>query len=425
MRRIAMLLALVLLGAAFAQARISFYYPVGVAGPLARVIEGYVTEFETEHPDIRVDPNFGGNYQENQAAVVAAIEAGNPPDTAVLLSTQLFTLLDLDAIDSFEELIAEDPEGQELVEDVFPAFMANSTLDGEVWSIPFQRSTPIMYYNRDAFEEAGLDPDSPPETWEELVEMGQQLTVTNDAGRVERYGVMIPNETFGAWLFEGLVIQAGGILHDPDDGCTVHADDPDTREALQFLVDLGEEHGIAPEGIVRWGTTPNDFVAGNTAMMYHSTGSLGFVRDNADFEFGTAFQPQGERYGVPTGGANFYLFSGQDPEQREATWTFIKWMTSPEMAARWSRDSGYVAHRESAWELPEMQEYVEENPQAVTARDQLEYAEPEFATYRLQEVYDVINEAIGQAALGNVTVDEALENAQAEIDRILAPVCDD
>lgn len=419
----AALLVVMILGTALAQTQISFYYPVGVSGPLARVIEGYVAEFEQEHPEIDVEPVFGGNYQENQAAVVTAIQSGNPPDTAVLLSTQLFTLLELDAIDSFEQLLAGDSEGKALIEDVFPAFMANSTLEGEVWSIPFQRSTPVMYYNKNAFREAGLDPEDPPQTWEELVEYGQQLVVEGRGDRIERYGVMIPNETFGAWLFEGLVIQAGGILHDPGDGCTVNVDAPATEEALQFLVDLGQEHNVAPEGIVRWGTTPNDFVAGNTAIMYHSTGSLGFVRSNADFDYGTAFQPQGERFGVPTGGANFFIFRGQDQERREATWTFIKWMSSPEMAARWSMDSGYVAHRQSSWELPEMQEYVAENPQALTARDQLQYAKPEFSTYRLQEVYDVINRALGQASLGDVTVDEAVETAQREIDRILAPVC--
>lgn len=422
MKRLLLVVAL-LLGLAHAQTRITFYYPVGVAGPLARVIEGYVQEFEAEHPDINVEPVFGGNYQENQAAVVAAIRAGTPPDTAVLLSTQLFTLLELNAIDTFDELIAADPEGQELIDGFFSAFMLNSTFDGSVWSIPFQRSTPVMYFNKGAFREAGLDPENPPQTWEELVEVGQALTRRGDGGRVEQWGVSIPNETFGAWLFEGLVIQAGGILHNPDDGCTVNANDPATKRALQFLVELSQEHEVSPQGIIRWGTTPNDFVAGNSAIVYHSTGSLGFIRNNADFEFGTAFQPQGERYGVPTGGANFYIFRDQDPARRDATWTFIKWMTSPEMAARWSIDSGYVATREASWELPIMQEYTAQFPQALTARDQLQYAQPEFSAYSLQEVYDVLNQAIGQAVLGSATVDQALETAQAEIDAILAPVC--
>lgn len=101
----------VLLGIGLAQSTtITFYYPVGVAGPLARFIEGYVQEFEAKNPDIKVNTVFGGNYEENQAKVVAAIRAGNPPDTAILLSQQLYTLLAMDAIEPFDAYIAKDPE---------------------------------------------------------------------------------------------------------------------------------------------------------------------------------------------------------------------------------------------------------------------------------------------------------------------------
>ncbi len=406
------------------QTVITFYYPVGVAGPLARFIEGYVRDFERQNPGIRVNTVFGGNYEENQAKVVAAIKAGNPPDTAILLSQQLYTLLSLDAIEPFDPYLAKDPELKRAVQDFFPAFMMNSTLDGKVYSLPFQRSTPILYYNKEAFREAGLDPERPPTTWDELVEYAKRLTKRDAQGRVVRYGVAIPTEDRSTWLLEGLGIQAGGLLYDPAGrGCKVLVDTEPVRKAMQFKADLARKHGVSPEGVIAWGTTPGDFAAGKVAMIYHSTGSLGFIRNNARFPFGTAFQPKLVRYGVPTGGANFYLFKGSDPGKREATLRFIKFMTSPELQARWSIDSGYVAARRSSWNLPLMREYVREWPQALTAREQLAYAKAELPVYNLQQVKDIIAEAEQAVVLGRKEVREATREAQRRVDEALRPFC--
>lgn len=424
MKRIGIgLLALLGLGLG-QQTTITFYYPVGVAGLLARFIESYVSDFEKQNPQIRVNTVFGGNYEENQAKVVAAIRAGNPPDTAILLSQQLHTLLAMDAIESFDPYIARDPELKKAVQDFFPAFMMNSTLDGKVWSLPFQRSTPILYYNKEAFREAGLDPEKPPTTWEELVEYAKRLTKRDAQGRVVRYGVAIPTEDRSTWLLEGLVIQAGGLLYDPaGKGCKVLVDTEPVRKAMQFKADLARKHGVSPEGVIAWGTTPGDFAAGKVAMIYHSTGSLGFIRTNARFAFGTAFQPKLVRYGVPTGGANFYLFKGSDPAKREATLRFIKFMTSPELQARWSIDSGYVAARRSSWNLPLMRDYVRQWPQALTAREQLAYAKAELPVYNLQQVKDIIAEAEQAVVLGRKEVREATREAQRRVDEALKPFC--
>ncbi|MGC8905704.1 ABC transporter substrate-binding protein [Thermus sp.] len=403
---------------------ITFYYPVGVAGPLARFIEGYVAEFEKRNPDIEVKTVFGGNYEENQAKVVAAIKAGTPPDTAILLSQQLFTLLSMDAIEPFDPYLSKDPELKQAVGDFFPAFMMNSTLDGKVYSLPFQRSTPILYYNKEAFKEAGLDSEKPPATWEELVEYAKKLTKRDAQGRVVRYGVAIPTEDRSTWLLEALVIQAGGLLYDPQGrGCKVLVNTEATRQAMQFKRDLAALHKVSPEGVIAWGTTPGDFAAGKVAMIYHSTGSLGFIRNNARFPFGTAFLPKKVRYGVPTGGANFYLFKGSDPAKREATLRFIKYMVSPELQARWSMDSGYVAARRASWSLPAMKEYTRQWPQALVAREQLAYAKAELPVYNLQQVKDIVAEAEQAVVLGRKDVREATKEAQARVDQALAPFC--
>ena len=130
-----------LIGGASAQEAITlqFYYPVGVAGPLAQAIDGYVAEFNALHDDIQVAPIFTGNYTENMARAQAAIMSGQPPDVAILLSTDLYTLVDMEGVIPLDDYINSDEPLD--IDDFFDAFMSNSTSAGLVWGIPWQRST--------------------------------------------------------------------------------------------------------------------------------------------------------------------------------------------------------------------------------------------------------------------------------------------
>ena len=156
-----------------AQTKLQFYYPVGVAGPLARIIDGLRPEWNQKNPQIQVEPVFAGSYTEAYAKTLAAIRGGTPPDVAIMLSQNLNDILGQDIVIPLDELIAADA-AQVKIDDFFPAFMLNSKQGGKIWSIPFQRSTPVMYYNKDAFKEAGLDPQKPPQTQAELVDDGPE-----------------------------------------------------------------------------------------------------------------------------------------------------------------------------------------------------------------------------------------------------------
>ena len=402
-----------------AQMKLQFYYPVGVAGPLARIIDGYVREWNQSHPQIQVEPVFAGGYTEAYSKTLAAIRGGTPPDVAIMLSQNLNDILAQDIVIPLDELIAADA-AQVNKDDFFPAFMLNSTQGGKVWSIPFQRSTPVMYYNKDAFKEAGLDPDKPPQTQAELVAAAKKLT-KQEGGRVTRWGLLIPSSGgVDTWLLEGLVIEAGGVLYDLNNSCCkVLLSSPATEAAVQFLRDLGAKEKVSPEGPINWGTTANDFVAGNAAMMYYTTGGLTFVRNNAKFAFGTAFLPKGQRFGTPTGGGNFYLFKATPPDRRKAAWEFTKWMTSTEMLARWSIDSGYVAPRKSSWETARMKEYTAKYPQALTAREQLPFALAELPVKNIIEVKRAIVTALQTALTTSQPVGPILAEGQKRVDDIL------
>lgn len=331
-----------------------------------------------------------------------------------------YDILQQDIVVPLDEYIQADA-AQVNIQDFFPAFMLNSQQGGKTWSIPYQRSTPVMYYNRESFREAGLDPQKPPQTWTEMIAMGQKLTKRDAAGRVTRWGLVIPSAGgVDTWLLEGLVIAAGGVLYDPNNSCCkVLLASPPTNTAIQLLRDLGGKHQVSPPGPIAWGTTANDFVAGKVAMVYQSTGSLGFIRSNATFEFGTTFLPKDKRFGAPTGGGNFYLFKATPPDRRKAAWEFAKWMTSTDMLARWSIDSGYVAPRKSSWDTPRMKEYTAKYPQALTARDQLPYALAELPVKNIIEVKRAITTALQTALTTTDPVEQITAEAQKRIDEIL------
>lgn len=397
---------------------LEFYFPVAVGGKAAQTIEELTNTYMEQHPDVEIDAIYAGSYQDTVSKALTAARGGNPPQLSVILSVDMFTLIEEDVIVAFDD-IANSAEDKEWLNSFYPAFMENSQTGGKTYGIPFQRSTPVLYWNKEAFAEAGLDPEMAPANWDEMVEFGQKLVKKDENGNVTQWGVRIPSSGFPYWLFQGLTTQNGVILANSD-GNQTNFDDPKVVEALQYLVDLSTKHEVMAPGIIEWGSTPKAFFEGNTAMMWTSTGNLTNVRDNAPFDFGVAMLPANERRGAPTGGGNFYIFKDSTDEQKEASVDFVKWITAPKQAAKWSMATGYVAPSPAAWETDEMKAYVADFPQALVAREQLEHAVAELSTYQNQRITRIFNDALHAAITGEQSPEEALKDAQAQADRILA-----
>jgi sn-glycerol 3-phosphate transport system substrate-binding protein len=408
-------------GAAVAQqvTEITFYYPIAVGGPITKIVDGYAEQFTKEHPTIRVKPVYTGTYQDSIVKALTANKSGEPPTTAILLSTDMFTLIDEDAIVPWDEL-ARAADDQQWIKAFFPAFMKNSQTGGKTWGIPFQRSTIVLYWNKEIFKEVGLEPNRPPATWAEQVEFAKRLVKRDAGGNVTRWGVQVPSSGFPYWLFQGFTTQNDVLLMN-EAGTQTFYDDPKVIEALQYWVDLSAKHKVMAPGVIEWGTTPKDFFERKTAMMWTTTGNLTNVRNNAKFEFGVAMLPAGRHRGSPTGGGNFYVFKKAPPAQQQAAVKFAKWMTSPERAAQWGIDTGYVAVRSDAWQTPAMKKYVEGFPAAAVARDQLQYAVAELSTHENQRVTKALNDGLQAALTGAKAPAQAMKDAQAEAERILRP----
>lgn len=399
---------------------ISFYYPTAVGGPLAELFDSYAAEFNEENTDIRVVTTYAGGYDDISAAVQTEIQGtGEGPDVAVMLSIDLQTFIDSGYIVSVQPFIDSmgESEAEAYVSDFFPAFMENS-VDGEgtIWSVPFQRSTPVLYYNKDLFAEVGLDPETPPANREELVEFGQKLTLPNG----ERWGLLIPSSGFPYWLFQSFSIGNGQnvVGESPSE---VYFNTPEVVSALEDFIALSDEAGIMPDGTIVWGDAPTDFTSGKAAMIYHTTGSLTNILRNADFEVGVGFLPAGDvGYGTPTGGGNLYIFSTSTDEEQAAAWRWVQYLSSPEIQADWTIGTGYIAARQSAWESEELLNLVAESPQYGIARDQLQYASKELATHQGLDIRAILNQAVSISIAGDLTPQDALDQAQAEAEAILS-----
>ena len=421
-RAVALALGLAMLaGAAVAQqaTEITFYYPIAVGGPITKIVDGYAEQFSKEHLSVRVKPVYTGTYQESVVKALTAHKSGEPPTTAILLSTDMFTLIDEDAIVPWDEL-ARAPDDAAWMKSFFPAFMKNSQTGGKTWGIPFQRSTIVLYWNKEIFKEVGLDPNKAPATWAEQMEFAKKLVKRDSAGNVVRWGVQVPSSGFPYWLFQGFTTQNDVLLMN-EAGTQTYFDDPRVVEALSYWVDLSAKHKVMAPGVLEWGTTPKDFFEKKTAMMWTTTGNLTNVRNNAKFDFGVAMLPAGRHRGSPTGGGNFYVFKKASATQQQAAVTFAKWMTSPERAAQWGIDTGYVAVRPDAWQTAAMKKYVADFPAAAVARDQLQYAVAELSTHENQRVTKALNDGLQAALTGAKSPAQAMKDAQAEAERILRP----
>ncbi len=394
---------------AAADTELTMYYPIAVGGALTEVVDSIVSDFEAANPDIKVNAIYSGNYDDTRVRALSALASGEPAQLAVMFSIDAYDLIEQDLVVAFEDIDGVNPDW---LNSFYPALMANGRIEGKTWGIPFQRSTIVAYYNKELFSAAGLDPESPPTTWDELISMGKALT--ND----DSYGLMIPSTGYPYWMFQALAIQNGKEVMS-NDGLTTYFDDETVVDTLEFWQSLSQEHGIMPTGTVDWGTLRQAFLEGQTAMMWHSTGNLTAVKNNASFDFGVAELPANVRLGSPTGGGNFYVFKDTSDEEKAAALRLIEFMTSPEQAAAWSIATGYMGVSPAAYETEALKAYTEAFPPALVARNQLENAVAEFSTFETARVRDGLNNAIQSALTGSMSAEDALGEAQSAAVRLL------
>lgn len=426
-RGIILLALLFVLAAGAMQAQeevvIDFYFPSATANDAEGIFQRYAELFHAENPDITVNPVFTGSYTDTRNTILTELQGGGAgPDAAVMLSIDLYSFAEEGYIVPAQGFIDQMADGAAYVEDFFPALMLNSVDEaGNVWTIPFQRSTPILYYNADLLADAGYD--SPPTNNAELADIAQALTTD------ERDGLLVPVAGgFPIWMYQSFAIAYGRNIVS-DDPTQVFFNTDEAVAAVEFVRSLGDELAVGPAGGAAWGDTPTAFLAGQAAMIYHTTGNLTRILNDADFEVGVWYLPSGPAgedgtgYGAPTGGGNLYIFDdgSKSPAELEAIWRWVMFLSSAEIQADWGATTGYIAATASAWETAPLASLAQEFPQYLVARDQLAYVGKEFSSYATITIQGIINSTLESILTGEADdARAAMDAAQAQIDGILA-----
>jgi sn-glycerol 3-phosphate transport system substrate-binding protein len=348
----------------------TFWYSYG--GRNREVTERLITRFNESQSKYRIKGSFQGDYFQAIAKVRAAIVTKSPPTIFHSIPEVLPNLYESGILENLEPYAKGDNPLN--LEDFVPGLTQDGYFDylGKqvpLFAIPFNRSTPILYYNKAMFDQKGVHV---PTTWDELREVAAKLTV-REGDEVKVWGLEQP---IAWWFWLGMLYQAGGRLLNETGTEAVFAEEG--AEALQFWVDMVNRHKVMkrPPGkdYNAWEVTNTDFINQKVAMIITSTAFLAYLTDNAPFQIGTAFLPKKQRFATPTGGTFFVMVKQAKPEEKEAGWAFIKWMAEPEQTTYWSQNTGYMPVRISAVESPEMQKFYQANPNYTIAYNQLQYA---------------------------------------------------
>lgn len=382
--------------------QITFWYALG--GHPGEVFMSLVEEFNQSNPDgITVEAVYTGKYGETAQKVIAALASKTLPDGGLIPAAPLFTCREGNYL--IEEHIAG-PDGLD-VEDFWPVLWDYNKYMGEdrICSLPFNNSTLVMFYNKDLMAQAGLDPEKPPQTWDQVVQMARQVK--------EKVPDTWPVETKNPdWWLKALILQNGGQVVTPDASAPAFNSDAGYG-ALAWWKGLIEEELMPP---AQHKGSRDLFIAGKVAFFFASTGQVGTIMKGAPFQWGSAALPKNTQFGATVGGAALAMFPSTK-EREAATWKFLKWLVSPENTIRFTVGTGYVPIRKSILDAPEIKRLFEEKPQYRAGFEQLAIASTYPHFWEMGMMDSLLRKAIEKVELGEASPQEALDEAATELER--------
>ncbi|MDR7487158.1 MAG: ABC transporter substrate-binding protein [Armatimonadota bacterium] len=368
-------------------------------GPVLRDV---VSRFNESSQSVRVVERFQpGGYGGLLTALQAAIAARTPPAVAVIGYN--FTGF---VIDNFPHRPVGDlPGAREILNGLAPGVRAFGQKAGRQHGMPYSVSVPIMFYNADLFRAAGLNPDRPPATWQEVLQAALQIKA-----RTGKFGIFMWNrDTF---VIQSLVESNGGSWLGPD-GRTVTVNAPANKEALQFYSDLVNVHKVTP--LATSDEAQASFLRGEIAMHVASVANLENFQRSARFELRTALFPTfGTRpRRVVAGGNNLFIFATDD-RQVGAAWRFVRYLVSADGLSRWTNGLGYVS---PVRRMVEAQKVKPLNPLARPALDELEHVVvwTNFPGSQGPQAERAILDAVAAFLSGRTPAGAALDEAHAKV----------
>lgn len=384
----------------------SFWFAYG--GNNREVLLSLVDRWNREQTEFSIDAVFQGDYFEALAKLRTSIAARRAPALTHVVGEVVPYLAEAGVLKTLDDFA-----GKRVFDDLVPALSQDGAFvrGGErpIVSLPFNRSTPIAYFNREIFDQLGL---RPPTTWEELRAVARAGTIRASDGSISRYGFACPIDW---WFWVALVGQAGGHVIEADGTPSLGGDAG--VAALELWQELCHDEKTMKPPTGRdynaWQVTNNDFLAGRAAMIWTSTSYLRYLEKNAKFPVGAAPLPGNKRRCVPTGGTMFVMPKAAPPEEHESALAFIKWMMSPKQANEWAMRTGYMPTSNKGLAELAASGYYREHPNDRVAVDQLAdaFAWPfQPSLFRVQR--EAVQPRLEEAVLARRDARKALDEAR-------------
>jgi len=414
------------LGTANAQTTIDWWHAMG--GELGAKLEEIVQGFNDSQDEYRVTPSYKGTYPETMTAAIAAFRANQQPTVVQVFEVGTGTMMAAEgAIVPVYQLMEE--HGEDFDPSIFlPAVVGYYTdPEGNMLSMPFNSSTPILYYNKSVFEKAGLDPEQPPKTWAEMEQFSNQIRESGAAtcGFTTQWISWIQTENLSAWHNQPI-----GTMENGFGGL-------DARLSLNGPVQVKHWENLkrwSDEGIFKYGGPVGGdnaapmFYSQDCAMIMGSSASrAGVIANSEAFELGFGMLPyyddvEGAPQNSIIGGATLWVLSGKADEEYAAAAAFFDYLSSPEVQADWASFSGYLPITEAAGE--QMADFYAQNPGADTGINQITLNEPTENSKGLRfgnyvQIRGIIDEEFEQLLSGSKDAQGALDSVVSRGDDLL------
>lgn len=377
--------------------------------------------FSAANPGVTVKPRLTGSYVETLSKALAAYGAGHPPHIVQVHDGGTQTMLDSGAIMPVMDLIKP---GVVDWGDYIAPLLNYYTVGEKLFAMPLNSSTAVLYYNKEAFERAGLDPSSPPDTFAEVEDRGRQLIHTGAA----RHAISFE---WPAWIFEHMHAYHNIPFANHDNGRSKRA--TDVLFSGEFGVRLVERwKRWMDEGILAYGEGEDSpmkaFLAGEVVMLLHTSAEASTIERAAKFPVGTSFLPRIEglpRGRAPIGGGSLWVFRGFPPEDYDAVVRFFRYLAQPRVAAQWHRETGYFPATHSAVKRLLNHGWFQENSYHLTALLQILSGIDTSATRgvllgNLVQIRDIVDSAMEKVFGDILSPQAALDEAVREANRVLA-----
>ncbi len=414
-----LLLAFILLfsnTSAFAATKIEFWHSMG--GQLGTALEDVVQQFNLSQKDYEIVPIYKGTYSDMLTSLVAAFRAHQQPGIAQVFEVGTATMINPPgAIKPVYQLMQETrtPFDTEIFIPVVAAYYSDT--EGRLLAMPFNSSSAVMYYNKDAFKKAGLDPDNPPKTWPEVVKASQKLLKAGySCGFTTGWPSWTQIETFSAWHNQPIATEDNGFK---SLNATMTFNNPVVIKQIAALVQWEKQNIFRYGG--RGDNAQSLFTSEACGMFIQSSGARANIQSNVRFKLGTALLPYwpnvpGTPQNTIIGGAALWTFVGKSKAEYQGIAKFYQFLTTPAVQVKWQEATGYIPVTQAAYALSKQQGFYVKNPGAEIAIKELNHKPPKPYTKGLRLGYysnirDINDEEIEFALSEQKTAKEAMDEA--------------